>query len=364
NSVTSTGNNTFYKCTSLERVTIPNSVTSIGNLAFGYCSGLTSVTIPNSVTSIGNHAFAYCSKLAEVYCKPTTPPTLGGSAVFDDNATDRKIYVPSASVSAYKTATYWSEYADQIVADPSSASSTYYVEDAACGLSMKMIWVEGGTFTMGATAEQGSDPYDDEKPAHSVTVSSYYIAECEVTQAQWKKIMGTTINDLASSLSLTGVGDNYPIYYVTYDEAKEFCSKLSALTGKNYSLPTEAQWEYAARGGKDSKGYKYSGSSTIDEVSWYGSNSGSTAHPVKQKKANELGLYDMSGNIYEWCSDWWTSSYSSGSQIDPTGASTGTLRAKRGGSWVHGQTSSRVSDRGSYTPSSRSNDGGFRVVCK
>jgi formylglycine-generating enzyme required for sulfatase activity len=219
---------------------------------------------------------------------------------------------------------------------------------------------------MGATAEQGSDSYDDEKPTHTVTIDSYYIAECEVTQAQWEKIMGRTISEQrdlrGTSSSLYGVGDDYPVYYVNYDDAKEFCTKLSQLTGKTYSLPTEAQWEYAARGGNKSEGYKYSGSSTIGSVSWYSGNAGSTAHPIKQKQPNELGLYDMSGNIYEWCSDWF-GSYTSASQTNPTGVSSGTYRVMRGGSWQHAQTSSRVSDRGSYIPSTRGLDAGLRIVC-
>lgn len=251
---------------------------------------------------------------------------------------------------------------------PSVQSQTqqYYVEDAGCGLNMRMIYVEGGTFQMGATPEQGSDAASDEKPVHSVTLEGYYIAECEVTQEQWQKIMGTTIyqqRDKANTeWSIEGNGPNYPMYYVSWHEAQKFCGILSEITGKTYMLPTEAQWEYAARGGNKSKGYKYSGSNYVETVAWYSSNGGSTNHPVKGKKANELGLYDMSGNVYEWCYDWYDS-YSASSQSNPTGASSGQYRVLRGGSWGGSASYCRISNRHYSTPTFRFNDNGFRVVC-
>lgn len=241
-----------------------------------------------------------------------------------------------------------------------------YVEDAGCGLNMKMVYVEGGSFRMGATPEQGSDADSDESPVHTVRLDSYYMAECEVTQAQWEKIMGTTIyqqRDKANTQwPMRGVGDNNPMYYVSWEEAQAFCRELSAKTGKTYLLPTEAQWEYAARGGNKSKGYKYSGSYAIDAVAWYDSNSGSATHWVKQKRANELGLYDMSGNVWEWCSDW-KGSYSSSEQSNPTGAGSGQYRVLRGGGWSGDAGDCRVSDRDFNAPSYRSNCYGFRVVC-
>ena len=239
-----------------------------------------------------------------------------------------------------------------------------YVEDASCGLNMKMVYVDGGTLQMGTTPEQNGEGDSDETPVHSVTLDSYYIAECEVTQEQWQKVMGTTIHQQASKAgySTKGVGNDYPMYYVSWHEAQAFCQELSAMTGKTYLLPTEAQWEYAARGGKQSKGYKYSGSYAVDAVAWYDSNSGSTNHPVKGKRANELGLYDMSGSVWEWCSDWY-GSYSSSSQSNPTGASSGEYRVLRGGSWYRNARLCRVSNRNSSTPSNRINYDGFRVVC-
>lgn len=234
-------------------------------------------------------------------------------------------------------------------------SITKYVENASCGLNMKMIWVDGGTFTMGATAEQGSDAYWDEPPTHSVTLDGYYIAECEVTHAQWRAIMGSSPSYFTGDTSL-------PVEQVSWNDIQEFCEELSSKTGKKYTLPTEAQWEYAARGGNKSKGYKYSGSNTIGDVAWYYDNSSSTTHPVKQKQPNELGLYDMSGNVWEWCSDW-KGSYSNSSQTNPTGPSSGNYRVIRGGSWYSGAGGCRVSKREQDYPSSRYFGFGFRVVC-
>lgn len=180
------------------------------------------------------------------------------------------------------------------------SSGQDFVETAA-GLNMKMVYVEGGTFLMGATAEQGSEGEDDEQVIRRVRLDSYYIGECEVTQAQWEKVMGTSIqqqrNKADSSWPLRGTGPDYPMYYVSWEEAQAFCQELSRMTGRTYCLPTEAQWEYAARGGKKAEGTKYSGSWSIDAVAWYSSNSGSSTHPVKNKRANGLGLYDMSGNV-------------------------------------------------------------------
>ncbi|MDO5496911.1 MAG: formylglycine-generating enzyme family protein [Alistipes sp.] len=239
--------------------------------------------------------------------------------------------------------------------------------ETANGLNMKMIFVEGGTFTMGASSGD-RDAGSGERPAHQVTLDSYYIAEFEVTQSQWEKVMGTTVyqqrDKVKSSYSMAGVGDNYPMYYVSYEEARMFCEELSLLTGKTYLLPTEAQWEFAAKGGNKGKNSdnKYSGSCSVDAVAWYTSNSNSTSHSVGQKRANQLGIYDMSGNVWEWCSDWY-GSYSSGSQTNPMGPSGGQYRVLRGGSWDFDARYCRVSYRGHNNPSSRDNFNGFRVVC-
>lgn len=278
------------------------------------------------------------------------------------------------SQQTYQQPSYQQPYQQQqqTYQQPSYQQPTYsqtpqsYVEDAGCGLNMKMVYVEGGSFRMGATPEQGSDADNDESPVHTVRLDSYYMAECEVTQAQWEKIMGTTIyqqRDKANTQwPMHGVGDNNPMYYVSWEEAQAFCRELSAMTGKTYLLPTEAQWEYAARGGNKSKGYKYSGSYAIDAVAWYDSNSGSATHWVKQKRANELGIYDMSGNVWEWCSDWY-GSYSSSEQSNPTGAGSGQYRVLRGGSWRINAGRCRVSFRDFNAPSGRYGHFGFRVVC-
>ena len=226
------------------------------------------------------------------------------------------------------------------------------------GVEFKMIKVEGGTFSMGATSEQGNDAYSVEKPVHSVTLSDYYIGETEVTQELWQAVMG-------SNPSWFKGNNQRPVESVSYDDCQKFIEKLNELTGNNFRLPTEAEWEYAARGGKYSKNYvyKYSGSDNPDEVAWYRDNNGITTHPVKTKKANELGLYDMSGNVWEWCNDKYGSNYYQNSpQTNPTGPSKGEYRVVRGGSWDHLVRDARVSDRGYDTPDDRSSYGGLRLA--
>ena len=204
------------------------------------------------------------------------------------------------------------------------------------GIELKMVFVEGGTFTMGATSEQGDDAYKDEYPTHEVTLSDYYIGETEVTQALWEAVMGSNPSYFR--------GDNLPVENVSYDDVKEFITKLNQKTGKTFRLPTEAEWEYAARGGKKSKGYKYSGSNNINDVAWYKDNSDDKTHPVKTKQPNELGIYDMSGNVLEWCSDR-HGSYSNNAQTNPQGQSSGSYRVLRGGSWYINASHCRASYR-------------------
>ena len=207
---------------------------------------------------------------------------------------------------------------------------------------------------MGATSEQGSDADNDEKPVHSVALSDYYIGETEVTQELWQAVMGT-------NPSYHSGYPQRPVEQVSWNDCQEFIKKLNQLTGKNFRLPTEAEWEYAARGGNKSKGYKYSGSNTIGNVAWSDDNSSDETHDVKTKQANELGIYDMSGNVYEWCQDW-CGSYSSNSQINPTGPSSGSFRVYRGGGWYYSAGACRVSIRFDCTPGSRGNDLGLRLA--
>ena len=242
----------------------------------------------------------------------------------------------------------------------------------------EMVFVEGGTFIMGATSEQGSDYYSGELPTHQVTLGSYYIGKYEVTQQMWEYVMkysgtaydGTKMNAYASDVWLGtnpssgyGLGNYYPAYYVSYDDIVNiFIPRLNKITGKTFRLPTEAEWEYAARGGKKSKGYKYSGSNTIGDVAWYSGNSSSSTHQVGTKTPNELGLYDMSGNVWEWCSDWYTG-YSSSAQTNPTGPASGSHRVNRGGSWSYLAQYCRVSRRSYNYPDNRNHNLGFRLVC-
>ena len=220
------------------------------------------------------------------------------------------------------------------------------------GLTFNMIKVDGGTFTMGATYEQ-KNPYDDEKPTHQVTLSSYYIGETEVTQALWTAVMG----DNPSWFK----GDNLPVEQVSWEDCQTFIGKLNGLTGKSFRLPTEAEWEYAARGGNRSNHTQYSGSKRIKDVAWYDGNSGSKTHPVKTKNPNELGLYDMSGNVHERCQDWY-GSYSSNAQTNPTGPDSGSDRVFRGGTWSIFGWFCRSSFRGNSSPGYRGYGLGFRLA--
>jgi len=207
----------------------------------------------------------------------------------------------------------------------------------------ELISVEGGTFTMGDTDGLGF-PHDF--PPHQVTLSSYKIAKYTVTQQQWEAVMGTNPSHFQ--------GNDLPAESITWYQAQEFITKLNELTGKSYRLPTEAEWEYAARGGNKSKGYKYSGSDDVDAVAWYRTNSGTVTHPVGKKAPNELGIYDMSGNVFEWCSDWY-GDY-------PTPPETGTRRVSRGGGYLDYEMFSRVYTRISTAPGSVYYDTGFRLV--
>lgn len=234
---------------------------------------------------------------------------------------------------------------------PQLGSQTFTVN----GVKFTMVPVEGGTFTMGATSEQGSDALEGEYPAHQVTLSDYYIWQTEVTQALWKAVMGSNPSD--------SKGDNLPVEQVSWDDCQVFIQKLNQLTGKQFRLPTESEWEYAARGGRKSRGYKYAGDNDIGLVAWYEDNSGNETHPVATKQANELGVYDMSGNVEEWCSDGYDG-YQSSSQSDPQGPSSGSDRVGRGGSFFFDARYCRVSNREYYTPDFRTFDLGLRLSCK
>ncbi len=226
------------------------------------------------------------------------------------------------------------------------------------GVDFNMVNVRKGTFQMGATEEQESADAK-EKPVHQVTLSKdYYMGETEVTQALWKAVMGSDNNPSRFK------GDHLPVEMVSYNDIageNGFLAKLNEKTGKTFRLPTEAEWEFAARGGNHSKQTQYSGSAMVDDVAWYSGNCGSTTHAVATKKANELDLYDMSGNVAEWCSDY-SGNYSSDAQTDPTGASYSSFRIIRGGQWTSNAWSCRTSVRATYTPTEASWYTGFRLA--
>lgn len=235
-----------------------------------------------------------------------------------------------------------------------------YVETAA-DINMEMVYVEGGKFMMGATEEQGDMAQTDEYPVHEEVLKPYYIGKFEVTQEQWEKVMGKSLQDLRIQAEqgsyIAGEGDNYPIYYVNWEDADAFCRTLSKMTGKKYALPDEAQWEYAARGGKSSEGYRYSGGDTLNDVAWCSQNGGLGTHKVGLKRGNELGLFDMSGNVWEWCADRYAA-YGE-EQVEE---STDNKRVVRGGAWYSDATYNRVSARYGDEAEERSHNVGFRVV--
>lgn len=211
------------------------------------------------------------------------------------------------------------------------------------GVSFKMIKVQGGTFMMGASTEQATDAESDERPLHQVTLSTYGIGQTEVTQELWLAVMGNNPSYHKGDLNL-------PVEYISWNDCQEFIERLNSLTGENFRLPTEAEWEFAARGGQKSNGFKYSGSDNISDVAWHNGNASGKTHKVAIKKANELGIYDMSGNVSEWCQDWY-GNYTNDAQIDPSGSSSGTRRVNRGGSWYDGQNLCRVTNREAWNPS-------------
>lgn len=221
-----------------------------------------------------------------------------------------------------------------------------------------MVFVQGGTFTMGCKALRDKDCEEVEKPAHSVKISDFYLGKYEVTQAEWTTVMGNNPSNFKQC-------DNCPIENVTWDEVQNFLKKLNAqFPGKNYRLPSEAEWEYAASGGNLSKGYLYSGSNTLSEVAWFYSNAKNKTHSVGDLKANELGLFDMTGNVWEWCADDWHDDFKqapSDAQAwldNPRSA----YRVIRGGSWFDYEEICPISRRNFAAPTNRNDLRGFRLA--
>lgn len=284
----------------------------------------TTARVEGAVTNDGG-----CLILERGICWGLSPePTVNDSLVVDDSDVgDFTCYITGLS---YGTTCYVRVFA-------TTSKGTIYSEQrefsADCmtitvnGFSFNMMWVQGGTFPMGAQQDNpDGDNYDeeayiDEAPVHDVALDSYFIGETEVTKLLWKIVMGNAGNS------------SYPVVQVSWDDVvNEFLPRLNAMTGHEFRLPTEAEWEYAARGGNKSGGYRYSGSDDVTNVGFFFENSGRKTHPVKQKQPNELGLYDMSGNVSEWCSDWF-GDYENGPSNNPQGPSSGWYRVHRGGNW-------------------------------
>lgn len=221
------------------------------------------------------------------------------------------------------------------------------------GVSFNMVKVKGGSFTMGATAEQGNEASLEEKPTHHVSLNDFMIGQTEVTQKLWVAVMGENPSKIKN--------DSLPVASVTWVNCLAFLRKLNALTGKKFRLPTEAEWEFAARGGNLSKGYKYSGSDSLPEVAVCDQYASELYHKVAGLKPNELGIYDMSGNVSEWCSDWF-GAYEPDSQTSPAGPKTGEVRVTRGGGGTLTATSFRVSARDGGAPERWFYHVGLRLV--
>lgn len=237
-----------------------------------------------------------------------------------------------------------------------SAAILFFIGTAESAVAQKdplnheMIFVEGGTFKMGSKSGE-----DDEKPVHSVTLSAFNIGKYEVTQAQWAAVMRSNPSHFKDC-------EECPVENVSWNDVQEYIQKLNAQTGKKYRLPTESEWEYAAKGGKSSIGFTYSGSNEMNAVVWNTENCGGKTHKVGGKQANELGIYDMTGNVWEWCSDWY-GPYSSYDETNPPGASSGKSRVLRGGSWDDSGNYCRTSIRlRGFNPSDWNYNSGFRLV--
>ena len=313
--------------------------------------------VAKTILPVGQHSYivacdGYESEEGMVKLKASAPSNLQITLIRE--SVGAGIVNQQQSENQQLSNTYVASSSNNSSGSPSVASGSNAISiPVKDGISIEMVKVEAGTFMMGATPEM-EKPNSDEKPLHQVTlINDYYMGKYEVTQALWEAVMGSNPSYFK--------GDNLPVEKVSWNDCQEFISKLNSLTGRKFRLPTEAEWEYAARGGKKSRGYQYSGSNSISDVAWYDGNSGSKPHPVGTKQANELGIYDMSGNVYEWCSDWY-GSYSSSSQTNPTGADSGSFRVFRGGGWGIYARGCRLSYRYIFTPDDRRSYLGLRLA--
>ena len=234
-----------------------------------------------------------------------------------------------------------------------SIPSLKHLPQAIRDLVENMVYVEGGTFTMGNNQFEYDNPFNIAKPEHQVTLSPYFICRYEVTQEVWDAVMGNNFSRVK--------GAKLPVTNICWDDCQEFVIKLVLMTGINFRLPTEAEWEFAARGGNKSCHTEYSGGNAIDSVAWCQFNSGGVLHPVGQKLPNELGLYDMNGNVWEWCYDYY-GIYDSSAQTNPKGTLNASTNVTRGGCYTLRPEDCRAFSRYGINPSTKSPYGGFRLA--
>ena len=336
------------------RYTPTSATVLVDNKMVRGSNGVARITLP-----VGQHTYivasdGYESEEGMVKLKASAPSNLqiqlSKEAVAEvSNVNDAIQSIPSSSPSQSITITSDNSSSTSVTSGASEISIP-----VSNGITIDMVKVEAGTFKMGATSEM-KKPFKWEKPVRQVTLTNdYYMGKYEVTQALWQTVMGSNPSRFKGS-------NNLPVECVSWDDCQEFIRKLNIMTGRSFRLPTEAEWEYAARGGKKSCGYQYSGSSNILDVAWYWDNSLDGTHVVGMKQANELGLYDMTGNVFEWCKDWY-GAYRSSSLINPAGTASGADRVCRGGGWGSSMRCCRSSYRDYYPPNYRYGNLGFRLV--
>ena len=357
------GDFAFNGCKINKYMIFPNQLETVGMMAF--TGTFTNISIGKNIKSIGMGAFTSSATEGALWINRGNPPTATSNVTGKDGRWS--LHIPVGCRANYATKEPWKNF--KVIYESENldnnegaggtgqrdASSGRTFTETVNGVSFKMIGVTGGTFEMGSPDSELSESRKDERPQHRVTVSSFSIGETEVTQELWKAVMG-------SNPSYQKTGDKHPVETVTWYDCQEFIRKLNSLTGKNYRLPTEAEWEFAARGGTKSKGYKYAGSNTINEVGWYYGNNKLKHVEVAKKKSNELGLYDMTGNVSEWVNDYWGYDYYSVSpQNNPTGPTTGHQYVMRGGDVFDEAKNCRNASRTCTEPSDSNASIGLRL---